>query len=109
VQPKHFRFSLAVLAMCSAFPFLAQTHEDHAGGRLERMTEHFGLVDVYDPVPLIPAFISFSDNAGAPEFASVQVDGLGYRLFYLSIGLFFGKRIGSTRPRRKSWIWIGAG
>jgi hypothetical protein len=91
VQPRHFRFGLAVLAICSAFLFMAQTDEDYAGGCFECMTERLGFVDVFNPMPLIPAFISFSDNSKSPEFANVRVDGLGYRSFYLPKGYYFWK------------------
>jgi hypothetical protein len=92
VRPKHFRFGLALVVLCSAFLFLAHPDEDDVtAGCLECATERTGLVDVYNPVPLIPAYISFSDNAGTPEFANVKVDGLGYRSFYLPKGYFFWK------------------
>jgi hypothetical protein len=83
MQPRYVRFLLGAAILVSALIFMGQTpEEDIATGCLECATERVGLVDVYNPAPLIPAYVSFSFSGGG-NYANVKVDGLGYRSFYM--------------------------
>lgn len=91
MQSKHVRFILGIAILGSALIFMGQTEEDEiATGCLECAAERVGLVDVYNPMPLIPAYISFSFRDGG-NYANVKVDGLGYRSFYLAKGYYTWK------------------
>lgn len=91
MQPKYVRFILGTAILGSALIFMGQTTEDDiAAGCLECATERVGLVDVYNPMPLVPAYISFTlKDAG--NFTNIKVDGLGYRSFYLPKGYYTWK------------------
>jgi hypothetical protein len=66
------------------------TEDDIAKGCLECATERVGLVDVYNPAPLIPAHIVFVRQGGV-SYEPIKIDGLGYRSFYMPKGYYTWK------------------